>query len=98
MLVGGNMAKKSDHIIEISFKVSELELLYRIKVRCKYMSISSWLKEAAYEKLEREENPDSFYSQPPTKLYKSKEQMEDPNKLPVSINGVNSLLNMFGGK
>jgi hypothetical protein len=82
------MANKNSNIIEMSFKKNELDLLYRIKRRCKYTCESGWLKEAAYEKLEREEHPELFmdYLNQPIK---------EKTNLPINQNGLENMLSMF---
>ena len=47
-------------VIQISFKEDEMELYYKIQTRCKMLSKSGWIKEAMFEKLEREDNPQQY--------------------------------------
>jgi hypothetical protein len=47
-------------VIQISFKDDEMELYYKIQMRCKVLSKSGWIKEAIFEKLDKEDNPSSF--------------------------------------
>lgn len=50
------MGENKSCVIPVSFKKDELDLYYKIDIRCKLISKSGWLKEAAMEKLMREEN------------------------------------------
>ena len=43
-------------IIQVSFKEEEMELYHNIILRCKLLGKSGWMKEAAMEKLAREES------------------------------------------
>lgn len=47
---------KKPTIIQVSFKEDELNLYHKIILRSKLLTNSGWMKEAALEKLEREEN------------------------------------------
>jgi hypothetical protein len=77
-------------VIEVSFKrkPKELELYFRIEKRCNFIDVSGWLKEAAMEKLEREENPHEY-----NKNYSYRPVLN--NNLPINENGIDTLLGVF---
>jgi len=50
------MGSKNSHIHEMSFKNDQLELFFEIEIRCRFINKSGWLKEAAFEKLQREKD------------------------------------------
>lgn len=77
------MDKKSKPpIIEVSFKKKEYELYCRICMRCEFINLAGWLKEAAIEKLEREDNHVS-YNKPVE------------NNTPIKFDGLSNMLNIF---
>lgn len=88
---------KNPNILEVSFKEKELDLMYAIKTRCHLNGISGWMKEAAYEKLEREKNPELYFSNPNERQSRSiQTQMNKPKvDLPFDLESVNSLLGSF---
>jgi hypothetical protein len=77
--------------IEVSFGQKELELYYRIKRRCMYINIAGFMKEAAYEKLEREENPNVYQAQ----VVQQPLYTHSDNDLPFRQEGLANLLDSF---
>lgn len=88
------MKKKKPPIIQISFKDDELDLYYRIETRCKLAGKSGWLKEAALEKLEREDNPQLYnnviYSPNPMIM-----NNQIQSELPIKQEGLDNMLSML---
>ena len=54
--------KKKKNIHEVSFKNNKLELglFHDIKMTCGYLGVSGWMKVAAFEKIQREINGDTY--------------------------------------
>ena len=84
------------NIIQVSFKDDELELFYRIQMRCKLTGKSGWFKEAALEKLEREDHPQLYVQQPTNVNSSSTSQNSYPSeKLLFDDNGLENMLMMI---
>lgn len=91
--------KKKPPIIQISFKDDEMELYYRIVARCKLMGKSGWCKEAALEKLEREDNPYLYMNtqqqyETPLSIVNSVKTNIEPD-MPINKSSLDGFLNMF---
>lgn len=51
-------------MIQVSFKQEELHLLDEIEKRCQYIKQSDWMKQAAAEKIAREESVQNTREEP----------------------------------
>jgi hypothetical protein len=82
--------------IEVTFKKTEFErdLYSRIDMSSIMIGKAVWMKIAALEKLERDENQ-SFYRQ--SDEYKNNQyiQQEHKDDIPLAEEGLNNLLSMF---
>jgi len=90
------MTKKKRNVkIEVTFSSddNELDLYHRIIINSKLLTKSGWMKEAALEKLEREENHqyDGYHT-----MINHRQNIDDKNKtdydLPISFNAIDNLL------
>jgi len=84
-------AKKT--IDQVSYCLNELDLYYRVKTRCRYMNMSSFYKEAVYEKLEREEHLSDDYIV--NVGNRKQENTVSISNLPVSQSGFENMIAGF---
>ena len=96
------MAKKGNsYIHEMSYKKSEMKLYYEIESRCKLICLSGWLKEAAFEKLQRETNGsygNTMQMIPENdnrEQYNDKDMSDNVNLSPIRDNQLDGLLDSF---